>query len=418
MTTNVISMPEPLEKIGKRIDDAYEQTQHGRLQWIEGTLKLAFALAEGRNRFPSNKAFGSWLGENDHDHIGHQDRAALISMVSDDAIKTTRIVLTETQRTSWRHIWEEEIEPMLPIVGNTVRVSEPAIEPQETASPALPEETALPFSIGSNASPPSIPRRSPFYGWERAAEVQEIYQDPHTRTAIGKIVNARGGGDLWSMILTALDEGFLKQTNFTIGDCRRLSLRILFPDERAKLYCRNVDLWTGPARKRVRELILPTMIANKDAILAAPAQIGQILNRAQYEARQQPALARLVERRAALPKHEHEVVMYGETFWPNPNPAQVEYTYDQCRAACWYFHETNQLYEVTAGGGDSVVGRVRMMLFSVRWFAEYADREMTGDERDKIKMVFRLIHGMARAMENNPKGEIKRPPTPTSEGEW
>ena len=59
-----------------------------------------------------------------------------------------------------------------------------------------------------------------------------------------------------------------------------------------------------------------------------------------------------------------------------------------------------------------------MMRFSTRWFAEYADREMTGDEKDKMKTVFNLVHAMAWAMEKNPTGELKRPPFPTAEGDW
>ena len=55
---------------------------------------------------------------------------------------------------------------------------------------------------------------------------------------------------------------------------------------------------------------------------------------------------------------------------------------------------------------------------STRWFSPYADREMCGEQRDKIKRVFHLVHAMASAMEENPSGELKRPPSPTTDGEW
>jgi hypothetical protein len=58
------------------------------------------------------------------------------------------------------------------------------------------------------------------------------------------------------------------------------------------------------------------------------------------------------------------------------------------------------------------------MRFSTRWFSQYADRELRGEERDKMKTVFQLIHAMAGAMERNPNGESKRPPFPTKDGEW
>jgi hypothetical protein len=43
---------------------------------------------------------------------------------------------------------------------------------------------------------------------------------------------------------------------------------------------------------------------------------------------------------------------------------------------------------------------------------------MTGEQRDRIKMVFQLVHAMANAMEQTPTGVSKRPPAPTNEGEW
>lgn len=82
----------------------------------------------------------------------------------------------------------------------------------------------------------------------------------------------------------------------------------------------------------MRNFILPVMIENKDAILANPSQIGQIMRRAEYDARMKAseaaATARLAERRAAMPKHQYEIVIYGEVFWPNPRPEITDYTYD------------------------------------------------------------------------------------------
>jgi hypothetical protein len=45
--------------------------------------------------------------------------AALINMAGDLAL--ARIVLSETKRSSWRYIWEEEMEPHLTHIGKTVR---------------------------------------------------------------------------------------------------------------------------------------------------------------------------------------------------------------------------------------------------------------------------------------------------------
>jgi hypothetical protein len=416
-TDNIIHMPEPLEQIGRRIDEAYEQTQRGRQQWIEGTLKLASALADARDHFPSNNAFGVWIAENGHNHIGDHDRAALINMASPIAIDITRIVLHDTMRTSWRLIWEQEIEPRLGSAAKTPEILQPAEIPQNVAPIASLRQTATPLPGRTSLG---VTKRSPFYGLERATQVFAVYQVPNTRVYIGKVVRRNNGKDLWAMILTAIDVGFLTETDYVAST--QVSLRILFPDERAKNYCRDIDLSTPQAIKRVRDFILPAMIENKDAILANPSQIGSIINRAQYEAQvkvnEAAATVRLAERRAAMPTNQYEVVMYGEVFWPNPKPEITSYSYDQCRAACWYFYETDQLYKVTTGGGDSAKGRAMMMRFSTRWFTEYADREMEGEQRDKIKKVFQLVHAMSFAMEQNPTAVSKRPPFPTNDGEW
>jgi hypothetical protein len=58
------------------------------------------------------------------------------------------------------------------------------------------------------------------------------------------------------------------------------------------------------------------------------------------------------------------------------------------------------------------------MRFSIRWFSQYADRELAGEQRDKIKRVYRIVHMMANALEQNPEAASIKPPFPTSDGEW
>lgn len=64
-----------------------------RQEWIEGTLELAAALAEARERFKSNTEFSHWLVDAGLDHITPDDRAALINMAAD--IDLALIVLQE-----------------------------------------------------------------------------------------------------------------------------------------------------------------------------------------------------------------------------------------------------------------------------------------------------------------------------------
>lgn len=99
------TIPLALVRAGREIDAGFARAQRGTEDWIEGSLQLAQGLALGRKEFPADKAFGVWLAENNHDHVSHQDRAALIGMASD--IDLARDVLTQTNRRSYRLIWVE-----------------------------------------------------------------------------------------------------------------------------------------------------------------------------------------------------------------------------------------------------------------------------------------------------------------------
>lgn len=103
---NVTPLPTLLERLGRRIDQAWQRIQKGEGEWVEGSLELAQALAEGRGRFSANKAFGDWLVVERHDHVNKDDRAALINLAAD--LTVARDVLNKTKRRSYKLIWTEE----------------------------------------------------------------------------------------------------------------------------------------------------------------------------------------------------------------------------------------------------------------------------------------------------------------------
>jgi hypothetical protein len=70
---DVMSLPKSLDMLVERIRVSHERTEHGRHEWIEGTLELAAALAEARDRLPSNSAFAACL------HCVYKSIAAWIS---------------------------------------------------------------------------------------------------------------------------------------------------------------------------------------------------------------------------------------------------------------------------------------------------------------------------------------------------
>ena len=61
------------------IRTAFERTEHGRAEWIEGTIELASTLANAREQFKSDNDFGHWLSEQNI-VLGTTKRAALIGM--------------------------------------------------------------------------------------------------------------------------------------------------------------------------------------------------------------------------------------------------------------------------------------------------------------------------------------------------
>jgi hypothetical protein len=155
--SNVVSMPEPMDKIGKRIDAGFARAKAGDQEWIEGSIDAALALVEARDRHSSDDiGFHRWLVEGEHDHVNKDDRAALIKMGRDP--RMMRIVLEETDRRSYQHIWNEHKNRFLHVKKPTPEkslppkpeVSAPVTRPVEKivlAKPVVETQPAEPTSI-------------------------------------------------------------------------------------------------------------------------------------------------------------------------------------------------------------------------------------------------------------------------------
>jgi hypothetical protein len=105
-----------LDAAWAKVEDATYQEAEGTNRWIEGTLGLVTNLVDARERL-GDQAFGLWLTENGYgeDRLPRHHRQALLNMGLD--LKVTREVLSQTERRSWRYIWEKEIQPRLPYAG-------------------------------------------------------------------------------------------------------------------------------------------------------------------------------------------------------------------------------------------------------------------------------------------------------------
>jgi hypothetical protein len=405
----VINMPTPMSVLADRIRMAYERTQKGKQEWIEGTIELAVALAEARGRYPADRNFAHWLVENDLDEIGKNDRSALIGMAMH--LDITRRVLQETERLSWRYIWEEEVEPRIsfqvPYVGKPDAVFLKAENPAPQASLV----TIEPAETHEKKSP--LNPRHPFWGLERAEEVAATFGNINARTGIGKILRTKGGGLLWTLILDAIDAGFLTPCN---DMSRPPNLRTLFPGIRPT-FATRFDFTRPEVLKRIRDVIMPIAIANREAVIADPGRLEAILHedtqRQQREAQQASVEKKTVEAIRALPSNQSEVTMYGVRLWPRVE-RHGEYDYDQLRAAIWYWRDFNNWAGrsplCTSAKSRAIYGRL-----SVRWFGEFIDR--TGGP-NPLKKVFSLVHLLAGLYEDNPEGECTIPVSPHVEGQW
>jgi hypothetical protein len=412
MTADVITLREPLNNLTDRIRAAFARTERGREEWIEGTLELAACLAEGRARFIDDRQFSAWLAQNELDHLGRDDRAALLGMARDLAL--ARLILQETKRVSWRWIWLEEMQSRFRQVAKLESDISRAEIPTVAAAVTL---EAKEKSVESTRRAEPVSARSPFFGLERADEVSAVYACGESRTVIGRAAKARGGKELWSLILASIDAGLLTRTESVFS---KLSLRILVPDC-PKSFAMEFDLGRSKDRQRVRDEIMPAAMLNREAVIAEPHRLPEILTehrtRQAQASRDAAAKQRLADAVRTMPAEQQEIVMFGERLWPRVEHQFGTYDYDQICAAIWYFRDLDGWVQ---GGlsGKTPGSRAIIARLSTRWPQEYIDRALSPDTRGKIKKVYQLVHLLARLLEENPEGECVVPPTPKIEGQW
>jgi hypothetical protein len=400
--------------------------------WIVATLELAAELQVARQMHQSNQAFGLWLAENELDDLSKNNRAALLKMGS---YRLLRAVLEETTLRSPELIWRYEIQPRLIAAGSSYDGSEddpPKTISMEIEKPALPAvessqepDKGEPKAHGDTLAPAHVERlkapvsdKSPFRKWPRADELTAIFQNPNTRSVIGKAINQsrKGGNDLWKLLLYALDADLLKPTD-TSFQSATLNLRVLFP-QGSRAYCNQFDLTKAQDRAKIREVVLPALIDSRDAFLQDPSQleilVAAYVRRHESELLAKQAAARLARQVSAMPAHEEQIVMYGEQLWPRPD--NELYGYKEVRSAIWAFLDLDLWIDKTRDA--SPASRALMMRHIVGNFHSFARHELEGAARAKIENVMGVISKLSRLMERNPQGECKFPSPPHSEDEW
>jgi hypothetical protein len=406
-------MPTPMNVLADRIRSAYERTVHGHQEWIEGTLELAVALAEARERFPADRDFSVWLAQNDLDRLGANDRASLINMAERPDL--LREVLIEQQdKLQPDSLWRKHKERFGKLPKPDVVSENAEISPAEPAPEQKPSAESAPTNNQDQSV--TIRHNSPFYGFLRADEVFAMYDNTHGRTTIGKAIRERGGKDLWSLILQALDEKLLTRNSI---DFRTLPLRVLFPWG-PKAYCARFDLSTAKTRQHVREHIMPAVVAHREELLAAPETLEAVVSR--YWKQKEDAKRKASEEKkatdalSAMPADQQEIVVYGVRVWPLTDFRLGSYDYYQICTAVWYFRDLDNLLQTR--NDNSPGSRAILIRFSTKWLELYLKRTHEPAERVRLQRVYQVINMLAGLLEKNPDAECMIPSVPMVEGQW
>lgn len=392
----VINLPEPLSKIAERIRVAFKKTQHGRQEWIEGTLELAQALFDGRARYQSNQAFAHWLIDEELDYIGPQDRAALISMAGN--LPLAKTILQETQRSSWQHIWSEEMQPRLshvskmeipPTPCKVIPITAP-VEPKQTVAPEAPAKTEVHVPIKRT--------NHPFFGLSRAEEVAAIYCQSKTRLMVGNAIKKQR--TIWPLILQLMDAGILRPSN-AIREHPDLS--ILFPDT-SLAFRRKYNLTKAGDLRAVKERIIPAALANRELVAAEPANIEDIIGvywaQLQEKVNAERHASKIEAAMTAMKAAETEVILFGRRYWPIiEQQPHLTYDFATLRHAVWTFRELHTMSRLASDNSPASCGlRIR---HAIKFLNGYAD-----------KTILWLLYDLSRALQTQPNGVEKLPDMP------
>ena len=193
--------------------------------------------------------------------------------------------------------------------------------------------------------------------------------------------------------------------------------RMLFADSPGNSELSRLDLSNRTDRKQVKEIIMPAAIACREAIIAEPRRILEIMqeyrNRESNKTKEALVKSRLDRALAAMPSDQSQIIVYGLTLWPSEN-----HTYDQARAAAWHFKGMVSAMCEVHKTPKSTGMAIRQ---SIKWLSEYARfRDAKDSEgQQNFKVIFQLVSQITLSWELDPEGVCKWPPYPhIGEGKW
>jgi hypothetical protein len=400
-----------LNVLADRLRSACQHALEAQINWAESILEVAVIMWEARERFASNQEFGHWLVENELDLYSRDDRAALIEMGEQQEI--SRRVLLETESVSVRLIRDEVSRRVRSVAKTPAKATstENAVNPSQNAA----GNSESSKKGGDSSSLKSGPKPK-MVNMPRNQEVWGMFTDRNIWAALRDNIKGSAGKEIWELILLAIDQGFIRPSNVT---SKLLNAKLLFTGVSIGTELSHWNLATPKHRKHVQEIIMPAAIANKQAILAEPHKVMEIVDKylqQQDEERQQEKKAKEVQVAVAqmLPGQQ-QIVTYGETMWP-ASVNGSSYDYDQIRAACWHFRSIQNLL-VNSPQNSSVQSEALLIRDSLKWISEYATHL---GKQEKMSRIFKLVRAISFSLEKNAKGECKWPHHPhgNEEGKW
>jgi hypothetical protein len=128
--TKIVTMETgKLDLLAKRIRNGIDLRQQSDAEWVQATLDLSAALAEARDYFNADIAFGRWLDDSGFD-LSKNDRAAYIAFGSE--LERARGILENTERRSVREILRLEFR-----VPRSGKPAKPKTDPGLTNTPEM-----------------------------------------------------------------------------------------------------------------------------------------------------------------------------------------------------------------------------------------------------------------------------------------
>jgi hypothetical protein len=393
----------PLESDAELIRAGWSQSQQGRQDWIEGSLKMIQGLSNGRSACRSDRDFNLWLIDNELDYLGHQDRAALLNMGQD--LGLAKRALEESDRTSYQLIWREWMKPRFTSASKPPASQTESEKPTETPVESVdPQESAPPTTETAAVAAPlpasAFNTHGDFAG--------KLFTHSTTCSTLRKLLKMTAAPKIRKWFAWSVEQGFLIPPEKIALE--QPTFRLLFPRGSAR-YVRAFDLTKSKDREYIAERLIPAMTAERGSILADPEGLEAIV-RMHWQTKLQEQRANTTVERSSEKSAmagaiaEQEVIYCGERVWPKRD--NTRYGYAELCVALWAMRDLCSWLRESSPGSQAI--EIRLLH---RWYSEYLRRTPQAD----IREVFRLMDWLTNLLERNPTGECRLPMSPKS-GEW